>query len=138
MMGYDKFYTPFVVGCAFLLSVALFIFSVLKLRSEKTTSDRIAAICSAVILVFELVIVILLLGGILPLSNKTAIGCPDEGVNMEHPLLPEEVTGCAHLANNVSAWAIVVPTLSVLQLIIITIAWTMNRLAKKSRNNKKK
>lgn len=133
MMEYDKFYTPFVVGCAFLLSVTLFIFSVLKLRSKKTTSNRIAAICSAVIPVFELVMVILLLGGILPLFNETAIGCPDEGVNMEHLLLPEEVTGCAHLANNVSAWAIVIPTLSVLQLIISTVAWTMNRLVKKSR-----
>ena len=132
-MEYDKIYTPFVVGCAFLLSVTLFIFSVLKLRSKKTTSDRIAAICSAVILVFELVIVILLLGGILPLSNETAIGCPDEGVNMGRPLLLEEVTGCAHLADSISAWAIVIPALSVLQLIISTVIWLVNRLAKKSR-----
>lgn len=132
-MEYDKFYTPFVVGCAFLLSVALFIFSVLKLRSKKTTSNRIAAICSAVILVFELVIVVLLLGGILSLSNETAIGCPDEGVNMGRPLLLEEVTGCAHLADNVSAWVIVIPALSVLQLIISAVIWSVNRLAEKSR-----
>ena len=133
-MSYDNLYTPFIVGCAFLLSATLFIFSILKLRSKKNTTNRIAAICNTASFVFELILTALFLTGVLSLFVEVAEGCPDEGTNtMLSVSLAPVVDACSHLEHYVSVWAIIVPALSILQLIISTVIWNIGRPAKKEK-----
>ena len=136
-MSYDKLYTPLVVGCAFLLSATLFILSILKLRSKKNTTNRIAVICNTVSFVFELIFIVLFLTGVLSLFVEVVEGCPDEGTNrMLSASLAPAMTVCSHLEYYVSVWAIIVPVLTMLQLIISTVIWNIDRPAKKKKGNK--
>ena len=136
-MSYDKLYTPFIVGCALLLSATLFILSILKLRSKKNTTNRIAAICNTASFVFELILIALFLTGVLSLFVEVAEGCPDEGTDrMLSASLVPVVEACAHLEYYVSVWAIIVPVLTMLQLIISTVIWNIGRPAKKKKGNK--